>query len=108
MDVESVRDWVLIVCGILWGIVTLAVAVVFFVLQMYTRKGFRAVDRLVADKLRPALDSAHGRLGAVRDTTARLPGNPPVIEAEARPVRGGWRRGLPLPFRRRRRLPFGR
>ena len=106
MDVEGLRDWVLIIAGILWMLVTLVVAAIFFFLQLFTRRGFRALDRLFGKKLRPLLATAHTQVTAVRNITSRFPGNTPLPPGETGPARS--RGGLALPFRRRRRrLPFG-
>src|SRR6266508_1600467 len=98
MDVQWLRDWVRIVAGILWLIVTLVVAVVFFFLWIFTSTGFHALGRLFSEKLRPALSTAHTQIAVARDMTSRLPGNTPLPEGEVRPRRA--RRGLPIPFRR--------
>lgn len=100
MSIETVRDWVLIFAGILWGLVTLVVFVILTALWWYTRKGMRAGHELLGTKARAFLDRLHGQLAAVRDRTSRLPGNVPLPESEARPARGG---GLSLPWRKKKR-----
>jgi hypothetical protein len=106
MDVESVRDWLVIIAGILWILLTLVVAVFFAALWWLTRMGLNASDKAVNEKVRPALEKVHARAAVLQDRTSRLPGNVPTPEGEARLV--PRRRRLALPFRRRRRrvLPF--
>lgn len=106
MDIETVRDWVVIVAGIIWMLLTLVLAAVFGALTFGSAKGLRLADRLLTEKGRPALDKVHTQLVAVRDRTSRLPPNEPLPEAEARPARSGGGLRLPLPGRRKRRLPF--
>lgn len=101
MDLPTVRDWVLIIAGVLWAVVTLAIAAVCGVLWFLTRKYLRKGDDLLTAQVRPRLDQVHSRLAAVRDRTSRLPGNAPIPEAAARPLRSGS--GLSLPWRRRKR-----
>jgi hypothetical protein len=98
MDVESVRDWVLIYAAILWGLITLLVAVIVAGLLYATQKGLGAARKLRPDTIQPMLQQAQGSLNLIRDRTSLLPGNQPVIEGEARPATPR------LPFR----LPFGR
>lgn len=104
MDVQSVRDWVLIIAGILWGLVTLVVAVVLFTLIYISGRSLGAARSLVGEQGRPVLERLHAQLTTIRDRTSLLPGNVPVLTAEARPARA--RPGLRLPFRRRRRRLF--
>jgi hypothetical protein len=108
MDVESVRDWVLIVAGILWGLMTLVAAAIMLALVLLTSRGLGAARGLVRQNARSALGRVHVQLTGVRDRTSNLPGNTPIIEGEARtaPSRPMFR----LPFRKRRRrwLPLPR
>jgi hypothetical protein len=103
MDVQTVRDVVVVVAGIVWLVVALALAVVFGVAWWLSRRAFRAADEAFPERIRPALAAAHAQLAALRDRTSRLPGNMPVPEGLAEPARP---RRLRWPFRRRRRLPF--
>lgn len=109
MSLESIRDWVVIIAGILWLILTLVIAAIFAALWWATRKGLGSLDKLITDKARPALARVHAHAALLQDKTSRLPGNTPTPEGEIvdRPARG---RGLRLPFRRKRRrlLPFPR
>jgi hypothetical protein len=104
MDVQTVRDVVVVVAGIVWLVVALALAVVFGGAWWLSRRAFRAANEAFPERVRPALAAAHAQLAALRDRTARLPGNVPLPEASTqqpvRPRRPRW------PFRRRRRLPF--
>lgn len=103
MDVQTVRDVVVVVVGIVWLLVSLVLAVAFGALWWLSRRAFRAANRAFPERLRPALAGVHAQLLALRDRTSRLPGNVPVLEGVARPIRP---QRLWLPFRRRRRLPF--
>jgi hypothetical protein len=105
MDVESVRDWVLIFAGILWGLLTLVAAAVAAGVLMITGKGFGAARKLRPEKVQPLLQRAQANLNVIRDKTSLLPGNQPVIEGEARPVTP--RLPLRLPFRRKKKRRFG-
>ncbi len=100
MDVQTVRDVVVMVAGIVWLLVALALTVVFGIAWWLSRRGLRAVNRAFPERIRPALAAVHAQLAAVRDRTSRLPGNVPVPEAIARPTRP---QRLRWPFRRRLR-----
>lgn len=105
MDVQSVRDWVLIVAGILWGLLTLVVAVIAGGVLYFTRKGFKATRKLRPNTVQPLLQRVQTNLNMARDKTSLLPGNQPVIEGEARTVIP--RLPLRLPFRRKKKRRFG-
>ncbi|MGH2584099.1 MAG: hypothetical protein ACRDJE_04235 [Dehalococcoidia bacterium] len=106
MDLADWTDIALIVIAILYSVITAVVMAVAAVVWWYGRKGFKAVDRLIDQKVRPALDAVELQLLAIRDQTARLPGNQAIGLGEA-PARKGRGLPLPLPFRRkRRRFPF--
>jgi hypothetical protein len=105
MDLAGWRDIALYVIAILYILVTIVVAGVAFAIWWFGRKGFNAVDRLVAEKVRPALDQVEMQLLTVRDRTARLPGNQALGLGEAPAKKKG---GLPLPFgrKKKRRIPL--
>ncbi len=112
MERETVRDVLVVIAGILWFIVTLALAAASFFIQKYTRKGMNAANGLFPTRLRPLMQTAQTYAGVARDFTARLPGNA-APEAPAQETVAGSRkpsRRLPrlrVPFRRRRRrIPF--
>jgi len=105
MDVESVRDWVLIFAGILWGLLTLVAAVLAAGVLMLTGKGFGAARKLRPETIQPLLQRVQSNLNMARDKTSLLPGNQPVIEGEARTVTPRF--PLRLPFRRKKKRRFG-
>lgn len=105
MDVESVRDWVLIYAGILWGLLTLVAALVAAGALYATGKAFGAASKLRPDTIQPRLQRAQAYLNVMRDKTSLLPGNQPVIEGEARTVTPRF--PLRLPFRRKKKRRFG-
>lgn len=102
MDLADWRNISLYVIAILYSLVTIVVGAIFGAIWWYGRKGFRVVDRLIAEKVRPALDSVEMQLLTVRDQTARLPGNQALGLGEAPAKKGGW----PLPFGRKKRRRF--
>lgn len=105
MDLSAWADVSLIIIGVLYTIVTIVVGVVFFFIWRYSRGGFAALDRLLNQTVRPALDRIEQQLLAVRERSAALPGSPALGAGQGPPRRGP---GLlaRLPFRRRRRFPF--
>ena len=107
MDLAAWRDISLIVIGVLYCLVTLVVGAILFFVWRYSRGGFSALDRLLTQKVRPALDQVELQLLAIRERTAALPGNASLGAGQGPPQR---RRGglmALLPFRRkRRRFPF--
>ena len=107
MDLAGWRDIALIVIGIIYGVITLAVAGVAGAIWFFGRKYLRGrLVRLINEKARPALDRVEQVLLSVRDASARLPGNAAIGAGDlpAKRKRGGL--PFPLPFRRRRRFPF--
>jgi hypothetical protein len=101
MDVESVRDWVLIYAAILWGLVTLVVLILIAGLLIGTQQGLSAARKLRPETVRPRLAHLQAYLNTLRDKTSLLPGNQPVIEGQARPA--APRLPFRLPFRKKRR-----
>lgn len=102
---ETIRDWVVIVAGLISALWTLVLAAIFAGLWYISRKGFKLADKATKEKVRPALTRVHATLAAVRDRTARLPGNTPLPEGAARPAVAG--KPLRLPFgRKKRKLPL--
>ncbi|MER3421650.1 MAG: hypothetical protein C4290_14480, partial [Chloroflexota bacterium] len=77
ISVQSVRDVVVVVAGIVWLLVALAVAIGFGVAWWLSRRAFRAVNKAFPERVRPALAAVHAQLTGLRDRTARLPGNAP-------------------------------
>lgn len=109
MTVDTVRDWVLIFAGLLWGTLTVLVLAAVAGLLFAALKGFSLSDRLLLDRLHATLEQAHVKAMALRDLTSRMPGNTPLPEGQVKPARAqGPLAALPLPWRRkrRRRLPF--
>jgi hypothetical protein len=104
MDVESVRDWALIIAGMLWGVVTIGVVAVLLVLLYGSVRGLRMTRTALSEQGRPALDQVHSQLLAIRDRTSALPRAIPMIEGQARPTLALT--GPRPPARRRRRRFF--
>jgi hypothetical protein len=100
MDLADWRNVSLYVIAILYSLITLVVAAVAFAVWWFGRKGFHALDRVIEEKVRPALDAVEMQLLTVRDQTARLPGNQALGLGEAPTKKKG---GLSLPFRRKKR-----
>ena len=106
MDLAGWRDLALIVIGLFHVIIVLVVGAIAGAVWFFSRKGFKIVDRLLAEKVRPALDTVEMQLLAVRDRTARLHGNEAIGLGEA-PQPKQRKLPFPLPFgKKRRRLPF--
>lgn len=99
---DNVRDIVLIVTGIVWSIVFLAVLVVVLVVFAFARKYLNAAHGFLDDRARAFLGDVLVRVEAVNQRTAQLAGHPlppgiPVV----RPAPPSL--GLRLPFLRRRK-----
>jgi hypothetical protein len=107
MDLAAWRDVALIIIGIIYGLVTIVVGAIAFVVWLYGRKGFGALENVLTTKVRPALDAAEQQLIAVRARSAALPGNLSLGAGEA-PAKKSGGLSLPVPFRRKkkRRIPF--
>lgn len=103
MDLAGWRDISLYVIAILYSIITIVVGAIFGAIWWFGRKGFKAVDRVIDEKVRPALDMVEMQLLTVRDQTARLPGNQRLGLGEAPVKKKG---GLPLPFFRKKKKRF--
>lgn len=106
MDLAGWRDIALWIIGFFQILFAAITAAIFFFIWRYSRKGFGLLDRLVAERVRPALDAAELQLLAIRDQTARLPGSRGIGLGEAPAAK---KKGLPLPlpfFRKKRRFPF--
>ena len=99
MDLADLRNISLYVIAILYSLITLVAAAIAFAVWWFGRKGFIAVDRVIDQKVRPALDSVEMQLLVVRDQTARLPGNQAIGLGEV----PAQKKGFSLPFRRRKR-----
>jgi hypothetical protein len=107
MDLADWRDIALWIIGFFHLLFAAVVAAIFFFVWRYSRKGFNLLDRVVAERVRPALDAAELQLLAIRDQTARLPGSRGIGLGEApAPRKKGV--ALPIPFfrKKRRRFPF--
>ena len=107
MDLAGWRDIALWIIGFFHILFATIVAAIFFLLWRYSRKGFNLLDRLVAERVRPALDAAELQLLAIRDQTARLPGSRGIGLGEApEPKKKGLPLSLPFLKKKRRRIPF--
>ena len=72
MDLADLRNISLYVIAILYTLITVVVGAVAAAIWWFGRKGFIAVDQVIDQKVRPALDSVEMQLLVVRDQTARL------------------------------------
>jgi hypothetical protein len=107
VDLADWRDVSLIIIGVLYSLITLVVGAIFFFVWRYSRGGFSALDRLLTQKVRPALDQVELQLLALRARSAELPGNAALGAGEGPPQRGrGGLLALLPARRRRRRFPF--
>lgn len=107
MNLAEGRDIALMVIAFLHAIIAFIVFGIFGVLWYFSGKGFGALERLLEQKVRPALDKVEKQLIAVRDRTAALPGNE-SIGAGSSPKKskaGGLLNKLPF-RKKRRRIPF--
>jgi hypothetical protein len=107
MDLAGWRDLSLIVIGFFYAIGTLVVGVVAFLLWIYSRRGLGFVDRFITDQARPFLDRVELQLIDLRERSTALPGNASLGAGDPR-VKQARGRSLPfpIPFRRKRRIPF--
>lgn len=105
---QDVRDWVVIVTGIIWALLYLgifaAVAVVFVLARKYLNKA----HELMHKKVQPMMGKVQDKAELVRLKTLTLPGQPPIPGSESvvstLPIGASLRPILPrLPFFRRRR-----
>jgi hypothetical protein len=101
MDIGQIRDWVLIVAGILWTIVFLIVLIITLVVYYFTHKYLGVARDFLHIRVREFLGEVQDRAELVRQQTAALPRYgapvaPRVTERAQRPL------SLRLPFRRRR------
>ena len=104
LALDGWRDVALIIIGLIHIVITLIMAVVGFFLWRYSGKGFKALDRLIQKRVRPALDQMELQMVDLRERTARLPGNAAVVTVEGtskKKKKGGG--PFPIPFRRKRR-----
>ena len=107
MDLAGWRNIALFVIAIIYIILTLAVLAIAGAVWYFGRTKVRGrVVKLINQKVRPVLDRVEQQALSLRDATARLPGNTAIGAGQlpARQKRG--RLPFPLPFRRRRRIPF--
>lgn len=107
MSLAEGRDIALIILAFLHAIIAFVLFALFAAVWYFSGKGFGAVERLIEQKLRPALDKVEKQLLAVRDRTAALPGND-SIGAGSGPKKskaGGLLSKLPF-RKKRRRIPF--
>ena len=108
MDLADWRDIALIIIGFIHVLIVLVVAGVAGAIWIFGGKGLRALNRLVNEKVRPILGQVELQMLAVRDRTARLPGNAALGLGEM-PAQKQKKKGLPFPLpfgKKRRRFPF--
>jgi hypothetical protein len=101
MDTGQVRDWVLIVTGVVWAIIFLVILLVTVTIYYFVHK-YMAIGRgYLHVQVREFLGQVQDQAELVRQQTAALPRYegavaPEVSERARRPMR------LRLPFRRKR------
>ena len=99
---EQVRDVVVIVTGIVWSIVWLALLAVVLVVFALERKYLKAARRFLQENVREVLDGLQVQADALQNRTAGLPGRREQASASrAAPAASGL--GFSFPFLRRRR-----
>jgi hypothetical protein len=102
MDIGQVRDWVLIVTGIIWAILFLAILLVTLVIYYLLHKYLRIGRDFLHVRAREFLDQVEDKAEIVRQRTAMLPRYNAPVPPEV-PERARRSLGFRLPFRRRRR-----
>jgi hypothetical protein len=105
---QDVRDWVVIITGIIWALLYLGIFAVAVVVFTLANKYLNKAHALMAKKVRPMVGSVQDRAEQVRLKTLTLPGQPPIPGAESvvstLPISTSLRPLLPrLPFLRRKR-----
>jgi hypothetical protein len=99
--IENVRDVVLIVVGIVWGLIFLAITavtlVVFFLLKKYLGIG----QDFLRDRVGPMLEQVQERAEEVRQRTAALPRYDAPVAPRIRDKGAPFHVRLPF-FRRRK------
>ena len=107
MDLADWRDIALIIIGFIHVLLVLVVAGVAGAIWIFGGKGLRALNRLLNEKVRPVMGQVELQMLAVRDRTARLPGNAALGLGEMPAQKQKKGLPFPLPFgKKRRRFPF--
>ncbi len=106
--IASLRDWVMIIAIIITWLMTIIAIALFGALWWFTRKYLGKLNKsVIPKKARPALERVHAQIAALRDRTARLPGNTPLAEGEGTPTPARRTGGIAIPFRKKkRRIPL--
>src|SRR6266540_4285697 len=102
MDVEALRDTVVVVAGIVWSIIFLALLGVTVVIYALASRYLGKARWFLHERVRPLFADVQARAEDIRVRTASLPGQPrpPGVLT----VTSGTRRAAPaFPFFRRRR-----
>jgi len=105
---QDVRDWVLIVTGIIWALLYLGILAAVLVVYVLARKYLNQAHQMMQRKVKPLIGTAQDRAELVRLKTLTLPGQPPIPGAQSvvstLPIGASLRPLLPrLPFLRRKR-----
>lgn len=108
---QDVRDWVVIISGIIWGLLYLGILAAVLLIFYFVRKYLNKAHELIRQKVQPLVGVVQDRAEQARLKTLTLPGQPPIPGAESvvstLPIGASLRTGLPhlprLPFLKRRR-----
>lgn len=109
MSIGDVRDFVLVVWGIISILLTLVLLVLAAAILYFGRKGMKFVHRQLPERVQPALKRANDIAQKVQDRTARLPGAPGATGGVGElvgAVRSARESGPPFRSRRKTWLPF--
>jgi len=102
MDLGDVRDFVLVVWGIVSILLTLVVLAVMVAVLYFGRKGMKSLDRLTNVRLVGVLNRVQAINEKVRDRTAALPGAPGSTAGATELIRTvGEVRAMDPPFKRK-------
>lgn len=83
MDLQSIRDWVLIVVGILYSLIFFALWIAVFVLGHLINSYLGKGHDLMIQRVRPFVSDLHAQAENLRLRTLTLPGQPPLPGSES-------------------------
>lgn len=83
MVIEQIRDWVVIVTGIIWAIVYFGILVTVLVVGFLATKYLNKVHSLMRTRVNPMMTAVQAQAERVRVRTANLPGQPRPVGEEA-------------------------
>jgi hypothetical protein len=102
VEVDTIRDIVVVVAGIIWSIVFVAILAVVLVVLALLRRYAALAHRFLSETARGYVDAVRQQAEVLAARTARLPGRPALASVQ----RPGADLRMPefrLPFFRRRR-----